>query len=86
MFLVSDAANSYSDNMSEQVDVVEIKTEPNEFDELFSVSKNRNLIVSNHSRKNETTTRSKHHISIHLKNKFSIKLYFILYYINILNV
>ena len=33
MNLFSDAANGYSDNMSEQIDMLEVKTEPNEFDD-----------------------------------------------------
>ena len=49
--------------MSEQVDMFEVKTEPNESDELFSVCKNTNM-VANHSRKDETTSTSKHHSSI----------------------
>ena len=85
MFLFSGATNHYSGHMSEQVDMVEIRTEPNESDELISICKSTNMI-GNHSRKDETTSTSKHHSSILFKNKFSIKLYFIFYYINILNV
>ena len=59
-FLFSDAANDYSDNMSEQVDMVEVKTEPNESDELFSVCKNTNM-VDNHSRQDKVTSESKNH-------------------------
>ena len=61
MFLVSDAANSYSDNMSEQVDVVEVKTEPNESDELVSICKITN-VVANHSRNHKTTAERKIYI------------------------
>ena len=43
--------------MSEQVDMDEVKTEPNESDELFSVSKNINT-VGNHSRCDKTTFES----------------------------
>ena len=55
--IISDAANDYSDNMSEQVDMVEVKTEPNESDELCSFSKNINMF-GNHSRCDKTTFES----------------------------
>ena len=54
----SDAANDLSDNMTEQVDMIEVKTEPNESDELFSVCKNTN-IVGDHQRDATTTYESK---------------------------
>ena len=60
-FLFSDAANYYSDNMSEQV---EVKTETNESDESFSVCKNTNM-VANHPSNDGTTSESKNHNSIH---------------------
>ena len=44
MYLFSDATNYYSGNMSEQVDMVEIKTEPNESSKLFSVCINTNMV------------------------------------------
>ena len=50
--------------MSEQFDMVEVKTEPNESDELFSVCKNT-IMVDNHSRNYKTTFESKNHNSIH---------------------
>ena len=62
-----DAANS--DNMSENVDMVEVRTDSNKSDELFSVCKNINM-VDNHSRKDETTYTRKHHSSIHIKISF----------------
>ena len=64
MNIISDAANYNSDNMSEQVDMVEIETEPNEYDELFSICKNTNMVV-NHSRQDVPTSESKIYISIH---------------------
>ena len=66
MFLFLDAANCYSDYMSEKVDMVEVKTEPTESDELFSVCKNTNM-VDNHSRQDEVTSESKIYGSIHFK-------------------
>ena len=48
--------------MSEQVDMVEVKTEPNESDEMLSVCKNTN-VVDNHSRQDEVTSESKIYIS-----------------------
>ena len=62
-----DAANS--DNMSENVDMVEVRTDSNKSDELFSVCKNINM-VDNHSRKDETTSTRMHHSSIHIKISF----------------
>ena len=47
--------------MSERVDTVEIKTEPNKSDELFLVCKNTNM-AENHSRRDEVTFESKNHI------------------------
>ena len=44
--------------MSEKFDMVEVKTEPNESDELFSVCKNTNF-VENHSRNDKTTSEGK---------------------------
>ena len=57
MFLFSDSANDYSDNMSEQVGMVEVKTEPNESVELFSVCNMAD------SRNDEATSKSKNHTS-----------------------
>ena len=57
IYLFSDAANDYSDNMIEQVDMIEVKTEPNESDELYSVCKNIHMI-DNHSRQDEVTSGS----------------------------
>ena len=56
--IVLDVANYYSKNMSEQVDMVEVKTEPNESNELFSVCKNNNM-VENCSRQDEVISESK---------------------------
>ena len=58
MLLFSDAANNYSDNISEQVEIVEVETEPDESDELFSLCKNINM-VDNHSSDGKTTSESK---------------------------
>ena len=58
ILLFSYAANDNSDNMSEQVDMVEVKTEPNEFDDLNSVCKNTNMVDS-HSRQDKVTIESK---------------------------
>ena len=60
MFLFSDAANEYSDNISEQVDMVEAETKPNESDELFT---NTNM-VDNNSRNDKAVSESKKYISI----------------------
>ena len=64
MFLLSDAANDYSNNMSDQVDMVEVKTEPDESDEFFSVCENTNM-VTNHSIQHQVTSESKIYGSIH---------------------
>ena len=48
VFLFLGTSDDYPDNMSEQIDVVEVKSEPNESDELLSVFKNTNM-VDNHS-------------------------------------
>ena len=56
MFL--EDANDYSDSMSEQVDMVEVQTEPNESDHLNSVFKNTNMVDSR-SRQDKVTTESK---------------------------
>ena len=58
ILLFLDTANHYSDNMSEQIDMVEVKTETNESDELNSVCKNTNM-VNSHSRQDKVTTESK---------------------------
>ena len=63
IYLFSDAANDYSDNMIEQVDMIEVKTEPNESDELFSICKNTNM-VANYSSNDRTTSESKNHTLI----------------------
>ena len=52
--------------MNEQVDMVEVKTEPNESDELFSVCKNTKM-VDNHSQKQNITSESKNHTLITFK-------------------
>ena len=62
VFLLSDSANDYSDNMSEQVDMVEVKTKPNESDELLSVCKTTNM-VANHRSNDKTRSESKNYIS-----------------------
>ena len=69
MNLFSDAANEYSENMSEQVGMVEVKTEHNTSDELFSVSKTTN-IVANYSEKDGPTSESRNYSSILLKISF----------------
>ena len=66
MFIFPDAANDYSDNMSEQVDMVEVKTEPNDSDELFSICENINM-VNNHSNPDKTTFQGNNHILINFK-------------------
>ena len=48
--------------MTDQVDMVEVKTEPNEPDELISVCKNTNMF--DNSRYDETTSESKNDSSI----------------------
>ena len=58
-----DITNDYSDNVSGLVDLVEVKNEPNESEELFSICKNTN-IVTNHSRQDEVTSESKIYSSI----------------------
>ena len=55
MLLFTDAANDNLGNMSEQV---EVKTEPNQSEELFSVCKNTNMFANN-SRQDEVTCESK---------------------------
>ena len=52
--------------MSEQIDMVEVETEPNDSDELFSVCKNTDM-VDNNSRQDEVTFESKNHIFILIK-------------------
>ena len=69
MNLFSDRANDYSDNMSEQVDMIEVEAKANESDELFSVCKNTNM-VDNDSSNEEITSKSKIYCSIHLKISF----------------
>ena len=44
--------------MIERIDMVEVKTEPNESDELFSACKNTN-VVAKHSNQDEVTLESK---------------------------
>ena len=53
--IISDAVIDYSDNMSKQVDVVEVKTEPNESDDLFTVTN----MVDNHSGQDKIVSKSK---------------------------
>ena len=57
IFLFSGAANDCSDNISEQVDMIEVKTEHYESDDLNSVCKNTNMVDS-HSRQDKVTTES----------------------------
>ena len=49
--------------MSEQFDMVEVKPEPNQSDELLTVPKNNN-VVDNNSRQHEVTPESKNPSSI----------------------
>ena len=63
MYLFADAAHDYSDNMSEQVDMVEVETEHNEPNESFSVCKNTK-VVDNHSRNDKTTFEGKKKIVV----------------------
>ena len=49
--------------MSEQVDTVEVITESNKSDELFSLCKNNNM-VDNYSSNDRTTSESKNHTLI----------------------
>ena len=46
--------------MSEQVDMVQVKTEPYESDELFTDGENTNM-VDNNSRQDEVKCESKNH-------------------------
>ena len=56
--------------MSEQVDMVEVKTEPNESDELFSDGENTNM-VDNNSIQDEVTSESKNQLNLNeVYNKF----------------
>ena len=64
-----DGTNDNSDNISEHVDMVEVKTEPNKFDELFFVCNNTNM-ATNHSRQDEVTSESK--IQTLIKFKLSL--------------
>ena len=48
MNLFLGAANDYSENMNGKVDIVEVKTEPNESGKLYYVCKTTNMVVSNH--------------------------------------
>ena len=58
--LFSDATNDYSNNMSEQVDIVEVKIESDEF---FSNCKNTNMFDNLFSNDN-ITRESKNHTLI----------------------
>ena len=49
--------------MSEQVDMVEVQTEPNDSSKLYYVCKISNMIYSNHSRQDKITHESKNHTS-----------------------
>ena len=49
--------------MSEQVDMLEVKTEPNESGKFYSVFKVSNMILSNHSRQYKVTSECKNHLS-----------------------
>ena len=42
--------------------MTEVETEPNESDELFSVSKNTNNTIANKIRNNKTVSEGKYHI------------------------
>ena len=50
--------------MSERVDMVEVETEANESDELFSVCKNT-INVDNHSENDQAKSKSENHSSTH---------------------
>ena len=52
--------------MGEQVYMVEVKTEPNDSDELFSVCENINM-VNNHPNPDKTTFQGNNHILINFK-------------------
>ena len=60
--VISDDANANSDIMSEQVDMAQVETGPNESEELFSVCKNTTM-VDNHSRIDRNTSESKNYSS-----------------------
>ena len=57
--------------MIEQVDMGEVKTEPNESGELFSVCKNTSML-DNYSNYDEVISESVIYINIIFKNNFSI--------------
>ena len=67
--LVSDATKDYSDIINEQVDMVEVETEPNESHELFSISKNT-INIANHLMIDQTISKSENHSSIHFEISF----------------
>ena len=66
MNLFLDAANDNSDNMSEQVNLVEVKTESNESDELFFDGENTDMVDS-HSQQDNITSESKNNTLIKFK-------------------
>ena len=55
--------------MSEQVDMGEVKAKPNEFDEIFSASKNTTM-VDKYSSNDGTTSESDNNFLIHFKISF----------------
>ena len=59
-----DAANEHTNNIIEEIDMIEVKTDPYKSDELFSVCKNSNM-VDNHSGNDKIESQSKNHILIH---------------------
>ena len=58
--IISDAANDYSDNMSETVEMVEVKTDSNESGKLYYVCKNTNMVYK-HSTNDKFTSESNNH-------------------------
>ena len=54
--------------MSEQIDMVEVKTESNHSDELFSVCKNTKM-VANHSRNDKSKSKIYSSVNIYYINK-----------------
>ena len=64
--VISDDANDSSENISEQVHMVEVNTESDESDELFSVCENT-IMVTNHSRQHNITSESKNYTLIKFK-------------------
>ena len=77
MFLFSDSANDYSDNISQQVDMDEVKAESNESDEFFSVCKNINMVDKYSSNDGTTSEGIKHILFLinYVFNKIIFKVY-----------